>query len=275
MFFLYCFSNLLTPLSVINAGFLSDYYSCVVLASSLMITKHQVGLAAILAVTIFTSGAFFTFSSIYGSMNVTTENTEQYIIENHFNNDTDDTSSSNSRSFQTSTYAGQELRDIKSLSYDDIQSLQNGTGEAFGGMAKLAELNSYPGPRHVLDMASELQLTDGQRREIELIYQNMSNDAKSIGAAIIDIEQDMDGAFANKTITEENLKLMLDKSADLYAQLRFVHLSAHLDTIQKLTIEQVQMYNMMRGYDSGSTDNTTSTSNDGSNSSHHHQHLMR
>jgi hypothetical protein len=239
-----------------------------------MITQHKVGLAAILVVTIFTSGAFFTFSSIYGSMNVTTENAEQHIMGNHFNNDTDDISSSNSRSFQTSPYAGQELRDIKSLSDDDIQSLQNGTGEAFGGMAKLAELNGYPGPRHVLDMASELQLTDGQRREIELIYQNMSDKAKSIGEAIIDIEQDMNGAFANKTITQENLKLMLDKSADLYAQLRFVHLSAHLDTIQMLTIEQVQMYNTMRGYDSGSTDNTTSTSNNGSNSSHH-QHLMR
>jgi hypothetical protein len=239
-----------------------------------MITQHKVGLAAILVVTIFTSGAFFTFSSIYGSMNVTTENAEQHIMGNHFNNDTDDISSSNSRSFQTSPYAGQELRDIKSLSDDDIQSLQNGTGEAFGGMAKLAELNGYPGPRHVLDMASELQLTDRQIMEIELIYQNMSDKAKSIGEAIIDIEQDMNGAFANKTITQENLKLMLDKSADLYAQLRFVHLSAHLDTIQMLTIEQVQMYNMMRGYDSGGMDNTTSTSNDGSNSSHH-QHLMR
>jgi hypothetical protein len=238
-----------------------------------MITKHQVGLAAILVVTILISGAFFTFSSTYGSMNVTTEMAEQHIMGNHFNNDTDGISSSNTSSFQTSPYAGQELRDIKSLSDDDIQSLQSGTGEAFGGMAKLAELNGYPGPRHVLDMASELRLTDRQRMEIELIYQNMSDKAKSIGAAIIDIEQDMDGAFANKTITEENLKLMLDKSADVYGQLRFVHLSAHLNTIQILTIEQVQMYNMMRGYDSSSTGNITSTSKDDSSS--HLQHLMR
>jgi hypothetical protein len=236
-----------------------------------MIIKHQVGVAAILIVTILTSGMFFTFSSIYGSMNVTTENAEQYIMGNHYNNDTDGVTSSNMSSFQTSPYAGQELRDIKSLSDDDIQSLQKGTGEAFGGMAKLAELNGYPGPRHVLDMASELQLTNRQKMEIERIYQNMSNNAKSIGAAIIDIEQNMDGAFVNKTITQENLKLMLDKSADLYAQLRFVHLSAHLDTIQMLTMEQVQMYNTMRGYDSSSNDNTTSTSNDGSSS---HQHLM-
>ncbi|HEU4445351.1 MAG TPA: hypothetical protein VFR94_11825, partial [Nitrososphaeraceae archaeon] len=205
-----------------------------------MITKHQVGLAAVIVLAILASGVSFTFSSIYGSTNVTTGIAEQHIVGNHFNNDTDNMSSSDTSSFQTSPYAGQELRDIKSLSDKDVQSLQNGTGEAFGGVAKLAELNGYPGPRHVLDMASELQLTDRQRMEIDLIYQNMSTNAKSIGAAIIAVEQDMDRAFANKTITEENLKLMLDNSADLYGQLRFVHLSAHLDTVQILTIEQVQ-----------------------------------
>lgn len=220
-----------------------------------MVTKHQVGLvAALVIVAVLTSRDSFTFSSIYGSTNVTAGIAEQHAVENHhFDGDTDSTSSSATSSPQISPYAGQEVRDIKSLSDKDIQSLQNGTGEAFGGMAKLAELNSYPGPRHVLDMASDLQLTDGQRIEIELIYQNMHDRAKGIGAAIIAVEHDMDRAFANKTITQENLKLMLDKSADLYGQLRFVHLSAHLDTMQMLTIEQVQMYDKIRGYDSGST----------------------
>jgi ATP-dependent helicase/DNAse subunit B len=237
-----------------------------------MITKRQVGLAAVVVVTILASGVSFTFSLIYGGTNVTTGIAEQHVVENHFNDNTDGISSSATSSSQTSPYAGQELRDIKSLSDNDIQSLQNGTGEAFGGMAKLAELNGYPGPRHVLDMPSELQLTDRQRMEIELIYQNMSSKAKTIGAAIIAIEQDMDRAFANNTITEENLKLMLDKSADLYGQLRFVHLSAHLDTVQILTMEQVQMYNTIRGYDSsGGTDNRSISNNNSS----HHQHLMR
>ena len=233
-----------------------------------MLTKHRVEIVAIFTVAILASGAFSTFGSIYGSTNVTAGIAEQPAMENHFNHDS--ASSSPTNPSQSSPYTGQEVRDIKSLSDNDIQSLQNGTGEAFGGMAKLAELNGYPGPRHVLDMASELQLTDRQRIEIEMIYQNMSNKAKSIGAAIIDIEQDMDEGFANKTITQENLKLMLDKSADLYGQLRFVHLSAHLDAVQMLTIEQVQMYNTMRGYDSGSTGNNSnsSLSNDNSSSSH-------
>jgi hypothetical protein len=236
-----------------------------------MITKHQVGLAAILVVTILASGAFFTFTSIYSSTNVTTEIAEQHIVGNHFNDDTNGISSSDTSS-QIPPYAGQELRDIKSLSDNDVQSLQNGTGEAFGGMAKLAELNGYSGPRHVLDMASELQLTDRQIMEIERIYQNMSSNAKSIGGAIIAIEQDIDREFANKTITEEKLKLMLDKSADLYGQLRFVHLSAHLDTMQILTTEQIQMYNTMRGYDDSSGTDNGSISN---NNSSHQQHPIR
>ncbi len=237
-----------------------------------MVTMRQVGLAAVVVVTILASGVSFTFSLIYGSTNVTTGIAEQHVVGNHFNDDIADGISSSATRSQTSPYAGHELRDIKSLSDNDIQSLQNGTGEAFGGMAKLAELNGYPGPRHVLDMVSELQLTDRQRMEIELIYQNMSSNAKSIGAAIIAIEQDMDRAFANKTITEEKLKLMLDKSADLYGQLRFVHLSAHLDTVQILIMEQIQMYNTMRGYDSsGGTDNGSISNNNSS----HQQHSMR
>ena len=233
-----------------------------------MLTKRRIGIDAIFIVAILVSGASYTFSSIHGGTNVTAGIAEQPAMENNFNHDIDSASSSPTISSQSSPYAGQEVRDIKSLSDNDVQSLQNGTGEAFGGLAKLAELNGYPGPRHILDMASELQLTDKQRIEIELIYQNMSNIAKSIGAAIIDIEQDMDGAFANKTITQENLKLMLDKSADLYGQLRFVHLSAHFDTVQMLTMEQVQLYNMMRGYDSGTTGNNSSLSNDNSSSTH-------
>lgn len=66
----------------------------------------------------------------------------------------------------------------------------------------------------------------------------------------------MDRAFANKTMTAENLKLMLDKSAHLYGQLRFVHLSAHLDTMQVLTAEQVHIYNIWEDMMITTTNNT-------------------
>jgi hypothetical protein len=57
-------------------------------------------------------------------------------------------------------YAGQQARTIKALSDEDIAALLKGDGMGF---AKAAELNGYPGPKHVLDLAEKLKLTDAQR----------------------------------------------------------------------------------------------------------------
>ncbi len=72
-----------------------------------------------------------------------------------------------------SQYAGQEIRGIKALSQDDIEGLLAGAGTPFGGMAKPAELNGYPGPRHVLDAveAGEFKLTSDQEEQIEALYE--------------------------------------------------------------------------------------------------------
>ena len=50
-------------------------------------------------------------------------------------------------------YAGQQVRTIKALSDDDIAALRKGEGM---GMARAAELNGYPGPKHVLDSPGSL-----------------------------------------------------------------------------------------------------------------------
>ena len=54
-----------------------------------------------------------------------------------------------------SPYSGQETRDIKALSDDERRRLLEGHGM---GMALPAELNRYPGPKHVLELAGELDL---------------------------------------------------------------------------------------------------------------------
>ena len=51
-------------------------------------------------------------------------------------------------------YAGLETREIKALSPEQIEDLLAGEGM---GYALAAELNHYPGPRHVLALAAELQ----------------------------------------------------------------------------------------------------------------------
>ena len=54
---------------------------------------------------------------------------------------------------QTSAYAGQQSREIKALSDQEVKDLQAGAGM---GMAKAAELNRYPGPMHALELADQL-----------------------------------------------------------------------------------------------------------------------
>jgi hypothetical protein len=57
-------------------------------------------------------------------------------------------------------YAGQQKREIKALSEAEVSAYLDGRGM---GLAKAAELNGYPGPAHVLDLAEKLQLTPQQQ----------------------------------------------------------------------------------------------------------------
>src|SRR5947208_12682618 len=82
----------------------------------------------------------------------------------------------------TSPYAGQQERTIKALSNQDIGDLLEGRGM---GLAKAGELNSYPGPLHVLQLAEQLELSDPQRAATNLLYSKMREQAISIGGEII------------------------------------------------------------------------------------------
>ena len=148
----------------------------------------------------------------------------------------------------TSKYIGQEGRIIKSLSPEDIESLQTGTGDAFGGMAKLAELNGYPGPRHVLDLTNELKLSDEQRKNITTIYDDMKEKAIELGQKIVNIERIANEQFVNKSITDTQMKQLILKSSEIYGQLRYTHLNTHLRMLDILTPEQITQYNNLRGY---------------------------
>src|SRR4051812_13620184 len=76
-------------------------------------------------------------------------------------------SASNATAQTTSPYAGQQQRTIKALSDQEIGDLVEGRGM---GLAKAGELNSYPGPLHVLQLAEQLELSDRQRAATNLLY---------------------------------------------------------------------------------------------------------
>ena len=142
-------------------------------------------------------------------------------------------------------YAGQQARPLKALSDDDVTALRNGEGM---GMAKAAELNGYPGPKHVVDLARQLQLTDGQRRGVQAIFDRMSAAAKPLGAKLIAQEQALDQLFANGDITPDRLAAATAAIAELQGRLRAVHLSAHVETRALLNPDQIARYKQLRGY---------------------------
>ena len=146
-----------------------------------------------------------------------------------------------------SKYAGEEKREIKSLSEADIEELKNGEG---WGLAKAAELNGVPGPAHLLEMKDEINLSTEQVRVIEDLYQKMKQAAIPLGLELIGLERELNNHFADRTITDELLDELLDKIAQVRKKLRYVHLSTHLKTPSILTPEQIALYNQMRGYSS-------------------------
>jgi Spy/CpxP family protein refolding chaperone len=144
-----------------------------------------------------------------------------------------------------SPYASQQSRTIKALSDEDIAALQNGDGM---GMAKAAELNGYPGPRHVLALARELRLTETQTARVSAIHDRMSAAARPLGAELIERERALDQLFAKGEITPERLTEETAAIGEIQARLRAVHLAAHLATQAILMADQIALYDKLRGY---------------------------
>lgn len=147
-----------------------------------------------------------------------------------------------------SPYGGQQHREIKALSEKQVNNYLAGAGMGF---AKAAELNRYPGPRHVLELADELQLSDEQREQTQAIFARMSVAAKALGQELVDLEQALDQAFAEGSIDADSLGELTDAIGQRHAAIRRTHLEAHLEQREILDDEQVERYVALRGYAAG------------------------
>ena len=144
-----------------------------------------------------------------------------------------------------SPYAGEESRKIKSLSDTDIDDLLNGRG---WGLAKAAELNGVPGPKHLLEMSSEIDLSPEQISAINAVWADMNTKAKALGATYVGLEKTLNDEFAAGHMSADRLQVLLDDISAVRAKLRFTHLAAHLETTPLLTAQQLKQYNTLRGY---------------------------
>ena len=150
---------------------------------------------------------------------------------------------------ETRPYAGEEKRDIKALSPEEIESYRTGAGMGF---AKAAELNHYPGPKHALDLANEIGLSPSQRRGAQRIYDAMHAQTVGLGERLVVSERGLDELFAAGKVDETSLARSVREIARLQGEIRLEHLKAHLAMKALLTPAQVAKYDALRGYGSGS-----------------------
>ncbi len=170
------------------------------------------------------------------------ENKRQMIIQ-HLSRGHMESGSSGAKS----PYSGYEGRDIKALSAEQIKSYLEGEGMGF---AMPAELNHYPGPRHILDLAPKLNLSEKQQAGAQQIYSSMHTRAIDLGKKIVEQERALDEKFASAGIDEVSLKNLTQTIGSYQGDLRFTHLQAHLRLKKLLTVAQVARYDSVRGYGS-------------------------
>lgn len=142
-------------------------------------------------------------------------------------------------------YAGMHQRAVKAMSDQQIEDLRAGRGM---GLALAAELNGYPGPMHVLELADRLELSAALRQRMRDLFEAMKAEAVPVGERLIAREAALDRAFAERTISPESLQTLTAAIGATQAQLRAIHLKYHLTTAELLSPHQRQRYAQLRGY---------------------------
>lgn len=142
-------------------------------------------------------------------------------------------------------YAGQQTRTIKALSDEETRDLLEGRGM---GLAKAAELNRYPGPAHLLQLAKKLDLSEADADAARQVFATMDQEAKALGTEIVAAEGELDRAFADEKADSATVEALTAKIGALQGRVRAVHLNAHIAVRPLLKDETIARYDALRGY---------------------------
>ncbi len=132
---------------------------------------------------------------------------------------------------------------LKSLPPERAEAYLQGGGM---GQARVAELSGFPGPRHVLDLADTLALSPTQTDLARALMAATLSQAVALGRAIVDEERELERLFAADSIDDEALEARVREIGQMNAELRLVHLRAHVAMRAALTPEQAARYAALR-----------------------------
>ena len=146
---------------------------------------------------------------------------------------------------KTSPHAHARSAEVSGLTADDVRALQNGEGM---GLARAADLNHFPGPKHLLDLGAELNLNPGQIKRIRAIHGRMKAQAIAKGEDILEAEAHLAGLFASGRPSAAQVKRITEQIGIMRGQLRAIHLIAHIDSTRELTAAQIEGYDRLRAH---------------------------
>lgn len=149
---------------------------------------------------------------------------------------------------QHQPYSGQREREIKALSSEETKQYLSGAGM---GYARPAELNRFPGPMHVLELADELELTPAQRAATRELMDAHKAQARVIGASRVESERAIESLFRSGVVNDVALAKAVQTAAALEGEYRLAHLETHRRMRALLSDEQVGRYVSLRGYAEG------------------------
>jgi Spy/CpxP family protein refolding chaperone len=118
-------------------------------------------------------------------------------------------------------------------------------GRGFG-LAFAADQNGYPGPLHVLELKDHLQLTPAQEARMKALFDAMLADARAKAGRLAAAEARLRQVFAGGAAAASTVRTAVAAAETARADVRLVHLLAHLETRQTLTESQRRTYHQLR-----------------------------
>ncbi len=100
-------------------------------------------------------------------------------------------------------------------------------------------------------MSAKIGLSPEQITAINGVWSEMNAKAKALGARYVALEKTLNDEFAAGAMSAERLEALLNEISKVHAELRYTHLSAHLEMSPILTVHQMKQYNSLRGYANG------------------------
>jgi Spy/CpxP family protein refolding chaperone len=122
----------------------------------------------------------------------------------------------------------------------------------------IAMMNGYPGPKHVLEMGDELELTAAQRESIGTIYGKVKAESVKLGTELVEKDEALAALFTSGSVSTKDVEKRSREIGELQGRLRAAHLNAHVQTHAELTPAQLaklptmqEMHQMHQGSGEG------------------------